>query len=60
MKFNEIEVYINKKNEITIKQGDDEYSKCFGFVSITPDQADIVADEIKRLAKELKEEGEEE
>lgn len=60
MKFNELEVFINTNNEIAIKQGEDEYDKYFRVVVITKDQADMVADEIKRLAKELKEEGEEE
>ena len=55
MKFNEIEVFINRKKEITIAQTEFPY-----IVSITKDQADLIADEIKRLAKQLKEEGEEE
>jgi hypothetical protein len=57
MKFNEIEVFINSHNEIAIKQGNEEFDKHFRIVFITKDQADIVADEIKRLAKQLKKEG---
>lgn len=51
MKFNEMEVFINAYNEIVIRQ-------VCGIVRITADQADLVADEIKKLASELKEEGE--
>lgn len=58
MKFNQLEVFINGHNEIAIKQGNEEFDKHFRIVFITKDQADIVADEIKKLAKELKEEGE--
>lgn len=55
MKFNEMEVFVNVHNEIVIRQ-------VCGVVRITKDQAELVADEIKRLVKELKEEkeGEEE
>ncbi len=55
MKFNEMEVFANIHNEIVIRQ-------VCGIVRITIDQAELVADEIKRLVKELKEEkeGEEE
>lgn len=57
MKFNQIEIGINSANEIIIKQiKGGEYQ----LIRITKDQADIVADEIKKLAKELKEEGEKE
>lgn len=55
MKFNQLEVFINGHNEIVIRQ---IQQKLDVFVFITKDQADIVADEIKKLAKELK--GEEE
>lgn len=55
MEFNQLEVFINTKGKIALKQGneDDEF---FSVVVITADQADMVADEIKRLAKELKDE----
>lgn len=58
MKFNQLEVFINEHNEIAIKQGNEEFDKRFRIVFITKDQADIIADEIKKLAKQLKEEGE--
>lgn len=53
MKFNEMEVFVNVHDEIVIRQ-------VCGIVRITKDQANIVADEIKRLVKELEEEGEDE
>jgi len=53
MKFNEMEVFVNVHDEIVLRQ-------VCGIVRITKDQAEIIADEIKRLAKELKEEGEDE
>ena len=55
MEFNQLEVFINTKGKIALKQGgeDDEF---FSVVVITADQADMVAEEIKRLAKDLKEE----
>ena len=53
MKFNEVEIFINAHNEIVIRQ-------ICGIVRITKDQADIVADEIKKLAKQLKEEEDDE
>lgn len=57
MKFNQIETGINSANEIIIKQiKGGEYQ----LVRITKEQADIVAEEIKKLAKQLKEEGERE
>ena len=57
MKFNQIETGINSANEIIIKQiKGGEYQ----LIRITKDQADIVADEIKKLAKELKQEKEDE
>lgn len=59
MKFNKLEVFINTKNEIALKQGNDD-EEFLNVVVITKDQADLVAEEIKRLAQELKEEGEEE
>ena len=51
MKFNEMEVFANVHNEIVIRQ-------VCGVVRITIDQAELVAEEIKRLVKELKEEAE--
>lgn len=61
MEFNQLEVFINTKGKIALKQGNDD-DEFFSVVVITADQADMVADEIKRLAKEIKEEenGEEE
>lgn len=53
MKFNEMEVFANIHNEIVIRQ-------VCGVVRITIDQAELVADEIKKLAKELKEKKEDE
>lgn len=53
MKFNEMEIFANVRNEIVIRQ-------VCGIVRITPDQADVVAKEIKKIAKQLKEEGEQE
>ena len=55
MEFNQLEVFINTKGKIALKQGDEE-DEFFNVVVITADQADMVADEIKRLAKELKDE----
>lgn len=55
MKFNQLEIFINGHNEIVIRQ---IQQKLDVFIFITPDQADVVAEEIKRLAKQLKEEGE--
>ena len=52
MKINQIEVVINAHEEIIIRQG---YTNC-QVVRLTADQADMVAEEIKRLAKQLKEE----
>lgn len=54
MKFNQLEIFINGHNEIVIRQ---IQQKLDVFIFITPDQADVVAEEIKRLAKQLKEEG---
>ena len=55
MEFNQLEVFINTKGKIALKQGNDD-DEFFNVVVITADQADMVADEIKRLAKELKDE----
>lgn len=55
MEFNQLEVFINTKGKIALKQGNEE-DDFFNVVVITADQADMVADEIKRLAKEIKEE----
>lgn len=55
MKFNQLEIFINGHNEIVIRQ---IQQKLDVFIFITPDQADVVAEEIKQLAKQLKEEGE--
>ena len=55
MEFNQLEVFINTKGKIALKQGE-ENDPFFNVVVITADQADMVAYEIKRLAKELKEE----
>ena len=55
MKFNQLEIFINGHNEIVIRQ---TQQKLDVFIFITPDQADVVAEEIKQLAKQLKEEGE--
>ena len=55
MEFNQLDVFINTKGKIALKQGNDD-DEFFNVVVITADQADMVADEIKRLAKELKDE----
>ena len=53
MKINQIETGINSHGEIIVKQiKGGEYQ----IVRITADQAETVADEIKKLAKQLKEE----
>lgn len=55
MEFNQLDVFINTKGKIALKQGNDD-DEFFNVVVITADQAELVADEIKRLAKEIKEE----
>lgn len=52
MEFNELEVFINAHGEITLKQ----QSSGVDIVRITADQAEIVAEEMKRLAKKIIEE----
>ena len=55
MKFNQLEIFINGHNEIVIRQ---IQKRLDVFIFVTPDQADVVAEEIKKLGKQLKEEGE--
>lgn len=50
MKIYQIDVFINAHNEIVLRQENNK------IVRITADQADIVAEGIKKLAKQLKEE----
>ena len=49
MKFNKLEIFINENKEISIVEAEPPFT-----VSITADQADLVADEIKRLAQQIK------
>lgn len=53
MKMNQVEVFINAHNEITLKQGFDT-----NIVIITADQAEIIGEELKELAKQIKREQE--
>lgn len=55
MKMNQIEVFINAHDEIVAKQitnGEEE------IVRITADQAGIIGEELKELAKQIKREQE--
>jgi len=53
MKMNQIEIRITAHNEIVVEQ---IKGGAIQIVRITPDQAETVADEIKKLSKQLKEE----
>ena len=53
MKMNQIEVFINAHNEIVLKQEDTNM-----VVRITADQAEIIGEELKELAKQIKREQE--
>lgn len=53
MKMNQLEIGINAHNEILLSQVSNTQ---WNIIRITPAQAETVAEEIKKLAKQLKEE----
>ena len=53
MKMNQVEVFINAHGEILLSQ---VVKNHWSIVRITKDQADVIAKEIKKIAKQLKEE----
>lgn len=53
MKMNQVEVFINAHGEILLSQVVNNH---WSIVRITKDQADVIAKEIKKIAKQLKEE----
>lgn len=53
MKMNQVEVFINAHDEIVLKQEDTNM-----VVRITADQAELVGEELKELAKQIKREQE--